>query len=53
MKVTALIREWVEQQVAAPSDDTRVVPVAELQRLIARSARPAGAPRAVAPPSER
>jgi hypothetical protein len=39
LKVTALLREWVEQRVAERVDDTTVVPVAELRRLIARAAR--------------
>lgn len=39
VKVTALLREWVEQRVAERVDDTTVVPVAELRRLIARAAR--------------
>ncbi len=35
VKVTALIRDWVEQQLADNTDDRRVVSVAELRRLIA------------------
>ena len=37
VKVTALIREWVEQQLADNTDDQRVVSVAELRRLIAHA----------------
>jgi hypothetical protein len=37
VKVTAQLREWIEQQLADRVDDTRVIPVAELRRLIARS----------------
>lgn len=37
IKVTALLREWVEQQLADEADDTRMVPVAELRRLIAHA----------------
>lgn len=39
VKVTALLREWVEQRVAERVEDSTVVPVAELRRLIARAAR--------------
>ena len=39
VKVTALLRAWVEQQVAERVDDTSVIPVAELRRLIARASR--------------
>ncbi|WP_454049283.1 hypothetical protein [Cellulomonas sp. Marseille-Q8402] len=42
VKVTALLREWVEQRVAERVDDTTVVPVAELRRLIARASRASG-----------
>lgn len=37
VKVTALIREWVERQLADHTDDQRVVSVAELRRLIAHA----------------
>ncbi len=37
IKVTALLREWVEQQLADQVDDTRTIPVAELRRLIAHA----------------
>ncbi|HEY8719317.1 hypothetical protein [Pengzhenrongella sp.] len=37
VKVTALLREWVEQRVADGVDDERVVSVADLRRLIAKS----------------
>ncbi len=37
VKVTALIRDWVEQQLADHTDDQRVVSVAELRRLIAHA----------------
>ena len=37
VKVTALIRDWVEQQLADNTDDQRVVSVAELRRLIAHA----------------
>ena len=37
IKVTALIRDWVEQQLADNTDDQRVVSVAELRRLIAHA----------------
>jgi len=39
VKVTALLRQWIEQNVAEGTDGDQMVPVAELQRLIARSAR--------------
>lgn len=39
VKVTALLREWVEQRVAERVDDSTVVPVAELRRLIARASQ--------------
>jgi len=39
VKVTALLRQWIEQNVAEGADDSQMVPVAELKRLIARSAR--------------
>ena len=37
VKVTALLREWVEGQIADNTDDQRVVSVAELRRLIAHA----------------
>jgi len=37
VRVTALLREWIEERVAEHADDTRVVPVAALKRLIAKS----------------
>lgn len=37
LRVTALLREWIEERVAEQADDTRVVPVAALKRLIAKS----------------
>lgn len=37
VKVTALLREWVERQLADETDDRRVVSVAELRRLIAHA----------------
>ena len=37
VKVTAMIRQWVEQDLADQVDDQRVVPVSELRRLIARA----------------
>lgn len=39
VKVTALLRAWVEQRLAERVDDRTVVPVADLRRLIARAAR--------------
>ena len=39
-RVTALLREWVEERVAEHADDTRVVPIAALKRLIAKSQFP-------------
>ena len=39
VKVTALLRRWIEQNVAEGADDEQMVPVAELKRLIARTAR--------------
>ena len=39
VKVTALLRQWIEQNVAEGADNEQMVPVAELKRLIARSAR--------------
>jgi len=39
VKVTALLRQWIEQNVAEGADDDQMVPVAELKRLIARTAR--------------
>ncbi len=39
VKVTALLRQWIEQNVAEGTDDDQMVPVAELKRLIARTAR--------------
>ena len=41
LRVTALLREWIEERVAEQADDTRVVPVAALKRLIAKSRFPA------------
>lgn len=41
VRVTALLREWIEERVAEQADDTRVVPVAALKRLIAKSRFPA------------
>jgi len=41
LRVTALLREWIEERVAEHADDTRVVPVAALKRLIATSRFPA------------
>jgi len=38
VKVTALLRRWIEQNVAEGTDEEQVVPVAELKRLIARTA---------------
>jgi len=37
VKVTALIRQWVEQNLAEQIDDRRVVSVSELRRLIAHA----------------
>ena len=37
VKVTALLREWVERQLADETDDQRVVSVADLRRLIAHA----------------
>lgn len=37
MKVTALLREWVEQELADEVDDQRVVTVGELRKLIAHA----------------
>ena len=39
VKVTALLRRWIEQNVAEGTDDEQMVSVAELKRLIARTAR--------------
>jgi hypothetical protein len=39
VKVTALLRQWIEQNVAEGADDDQMVPVAELKRLIARAAQ--------------
>jgi len=39
VKVTALLRQWIEQNVAEGTDGDQMVPVAELKRLIARTAR--------------
>ena len=39
VKVTALLRQWIEQNVAEGTDDDQMVPVAALKRLIARTAR--------------
>jgi len=41
LRVTALLREWIEERVAEQADDTRVVPVAALKHLIAKSRLPA------------
>jgi len=41
LRVTTLLREWIEERVAEHADDTRVVPVAALKRLIATSRFPA------------
>ena len=41
VKVTALLRRWIEENVAEGADDERVIPVAELKRLIAKSRFPA------------
>lgn len=38
VKVTALLRQWIEQRLAENTDDEQVVPVSELKRLIARAA---------------
>jgi hypothetical protein len=37
IKVTALLREWVEQELANEVDDQRVVTVAELRKPIAHA----------------
>lgn len=39
VKVTAMLRECVEQRIAERMGDETVVPVSELRRLIARAAR--------------
>jgi len=39
VKVTALLRQWIEQDIAEGTDGDQMVPVAELKRLIARTAR--------------
>jgi hypothetical protein len=39
VKVTALLRAWVEQRLAERVDDRSMVPVADLRRLNARAAR--------------
>jgi len=41
LRVTALLREWIEERVAEQADETRVVPVAALKHLIATSRFPA------------
>lgn len=41
VKVTTLLREWIEQRVAEGADEARVVSVADLKRLIAQSRFPA------------
>lgn len=41
VKVTALLRRWIAENVAEGADDEQVIPVAELKRLIARSRFPA------------
>ncbi len=38
LKVTALLRQWIEQNVAEGADDNQTVRVSELRRLIARAA---------------
>lgn len=38
MKVTAMLRQWIEQRVAEGVDEDQVVSVSELRRLIARTA---------------
>ncbi|RYV49606.1 hypothetical protein [Pengzhenrongella frigida] len=38
VKVTALLRDWVEQRVADGADEEQVVSVADLRRLIAHNA---------------
>jgi hypothetical protein len=56
VKVTAMLREWIDQRVAERVDDERVVSVADLRRLIAHRARdaqtvpeaPAGEPGVIA-----
>lgn len=40
LRVTALLREWIGGRVAEHAEDTRVVPVAALKRLIATSRFP-------------
>jgi hypothetical protein len=37
LRVTALIRQWIEDGLAEQTDDARTVTVAELRRLIARA----------------
>ncbi|HEX5333950.1 MAG TPA: hypothetical protein VFW79_15015 [Cellulomonas sp.] len=39
IKVTAMLREWIDQRVAERVDDARVVSVADLRRLIAHRAQ--------------
>jgi len=39
VKVTAMLREWIDQRVAERVDDARVVSVADLRRLIAHRAQ--------------
>ncbi|PVU81974.1 hypothetical protein DDP54_01930 [Cellulomonas sp. WB94] len=39
VKVTAMLREWIDQRVAERVDDARVVTVADLRRLIAHRAQ--------------
>lgn len=39
VKVTALLRDWVEQRVGGGVGDDAVVPVSELRRVIAHAAR--------------
>lgn len=41
LKVTALLRRWIEENVAEGADDEQMIPVAELKRLIAKSRFPA------------
>jgi len=39
VKVTVLLRQWIEQNVAEGAGGEQMVPVADLKRLIARAAR--------------
>lgn len=47
IKVTAMLREWIDQRVAERVDDARVVSVGDLRRLIAHRAQDLGSGRAV------